>query len=160
MAEPVNTIGASAPTEPPNPMVMAEAITDVQQLCRFSRERFDEMAYKMRVIPCDILSLTTYRTNSEVKKMPITGKPRYHQLYELLLKCDVSNTCISLMIKCRTKAATEAKKPMAKARIIVICRSVICFSRHINNLFSNCCCHSFPSVLFGVSMIVVACPIL
>ena len=30
--EPVSTIGASAPTEPPKPMVMADAITDVQQL--------------------------------------------------------------------------------------------------------------------------------
>ena len=32
MAEPVSTIGASAPTEPPKPMVMADAITDDQQL--------------------------------------------------------------------------------------------------------------------------------
>ena len=32
MLEPVNTIGASAPTEPPKPMVMAEAMTDDQQL--------------------------------------------------------------------------------------------------------------------------------
>ena len=32
IAEPVSTIGASAPTEPPNPMVIADAITDDQQL--------------------------------------------------------------------------------------------------------------------------------
>ena len=32
MLEPVRTIGASAPTEPPKPMVMAEATTDDQQL--------------------------------------------------------------------------------------------------------------------------------
>ena len=44
MAEPVSTIGASAPTDPPKPMVMAEAITLDQQLCDFSRERLDEMA--------------------------------------------------------------------------------------------------------------------
>ena len=44
MAEPVNTIGASAPTEPPKPMVMAEAMTDDQQLCDFSLDLFDEMA--------------------------------------------------------------------------------------------------------------------
>ena len=31
MAEPVSTMGASAPTEPPKPMVMAEAITELQQ---------------------------------------------------------------------------------------------------------------------------------
>ena len=33
MAEPVSTIGDSAPTEPPQPIVMAEATTDDQQLC-------------------------------------------------------------------------------------------------------------------------------
>ena len=40
-------------------MVMAEAMTLDHVLWPFSRERFDEMAYRMRVIPCDILSLTT-----------------------------------------------------------------------------------------------------
>ena len=80
MADPVSTIGASAPTDPPKPMVMADAMTDVQQLWRFSLDRFDEMAYRMRVIPCDMLSLTTYLTNSEVRKMPMTGNPKYHQL--------------------------------------------------------------------------------
>ena len=44
MAEPVSTIGASAPTDPPKPMVMADAITLDQQLCDFSRERLDEIA--------------------------------------------------------------------------------------------------------------------
>ena len=44
MAEPVSTIGASAPTEPPKPMVMAEAITDDQQLWDFSLDLFEEMA--------------------------------------------------------------------------------------------------------------------
>ena len=44
MAEPVSTIGASAPTEPPKPMVMAEAITDDQQLWDFNLDLLDEMA--------------------------------------------------------------------------------------------------------------------
>ena len=58
MAEPVSTIGASAPTEPPKPIVMAEAITEDQVLCAFILERFDEIAYKILVMPCDMLSLT------------------------------------------------------------------------------------------------------
>ena len=33
MAEPVSTMGDSAPTEPPQPMVSAEAMTLDQQLC-------------------------------------------------------------------------------------------------------------------------------
>ena len=43
MAEPVSTIGASAPTEPPKPIVIAEAITELQQLCPGKRLRLDEM---------------------------------------------------------------------------------------------------------------------
>ena len=44
MAEPVSTIGASAPTDPPKPMVMADARTDVQQLCPLRRDCFEDMA--------------------------------------------------------------------------------------------------------------------
>ena len=44
IAEPVSTIGASAPTEPPNPIVMAEAITELHVLCAFSRLFLEEMA--------------------------------------------------------------------------------------------------------------------
>ena len=44
MADPVSTIGASAPTDPPNPMVMADAMTELQQLCRLSRFCFRLMA--------------------------------------------------------------------------------------------------------------------
>ena len=44
MADPVSTMGASAPTEPPKPMVMADAMTDDQQLCPFKRARLVEMA--------------------------------------------------------------------------------------------------------------------
>ena len=57
--EPVNTIGASAPTEPPNPIVIADAITDDQQLCAANLLRFEEIAYSILVMPCDILSRTT-----------------------------------------------------------------------------------------------------
>ena len=44
MAEPVSTMGASAPTEPPKPMVMAEATTDDQQLWALMRDCLVEMA--------------------------------------------------------------------------------------------------------------------
>ena len=44
MAEPVSTIGASAPTDPPNPMVTADAMTDDQQLCALRRERLVDIA--------------------------------------------------------------------------------------------------------------------
>ena len=44
MAEPVSTIGASAPTEPPKPIVTPEATTEDQQLCARNLERLVEMA--------------------------------------------------------------------------------------------------------------------
>ena len=44
MAAPVRTIGASGPTEPPNPMVVAPPTTDVQQLCAAMREFRRDMA--------------------------------------------------------------------------------------------------------------------
>ena len=80
MAEPVNTIGASPPTEPPKPIVIADANTDDQQLCAFKKDYLEEMAYNTLVIPCEILSFTTYFINKVVKNIPTTGKTRYNKL--------------------------------------------------------------------------------
>ncbi|MPM89749.1 hypothetical protein SDC9_136861 [bioreactor metagenome] len=44
IADPVKTIGASAPTEPPKPIVIALAIVDDQILCRLMRPCLREMA--------------------------------------------------------------------------------------------------------------------
>ena len=44
MAAPVSTIGASGPTEPPNPMVVAPPTTEVQQLWLAMRELRRDMA--------------------------------------------------------------------------------------------------------------------
>ena len=44
IAAPVLTIGPSAPTEPPKPMVMELATTDEYVLCSFSRLLFCEIA--------------------------------------------------------------------------------------------------------------------
>ena len=130
MAEPVRTIGASAPTEPPKPMVMAEAMTEVQQLCPLRRDRFDAIAYRIRVIPCEMLSLTTYFTKSEVRKIPMTGNMRKSQFEVSACSLETRISCISSIIECRTSAASDANNPMKNARISVICRFVTCFVRH------------------------------
>ena len=44
MADPVSTMGASAPTDPPKPMVSALAMTEEYMLCRLMRAFFCEMA--------------------------------------------------------------------------------------------------------------------
>ena len=46
-----------------------------------------------------MLSFTTYFTNSDVMKIPITGNTKYHQLYVLVVKLDVSSSCISFIMK-------------------------------------------------------------
>ncbi len=51
IAEPVNTIGASAPTDPPKPIVIELPTKDVHTLCSFRILFLWEMAYKIRVIP-------------------------------------------------------------------------------------------------------------
>ena len=56
---PVYTMGPSAPTEPPKPMVTELAIRDVYMLWRFRRLLFWEMAQSTRVTPWEILSRTT-----------------------------------------------------------------------------------------------------
>ena len=66
IADPVSTMGASAPTDPPKPMVMADEMTDVQQLCAFSLDCLVDMAYSTCVMPCEMLSFTTYLTKSDV----------------------------------------------------------------------------------------------
>jgi len=67
MALPVSTIGASAPTLPPKPMVILDAMTDDQQLCPLSFDLFVARAYRTLVIPCEMLSRTIYFMKSDVR---------------------------------------------------------------------------------------------
>ena len=73
MAAPVSTIGASGPTEPPKPIVVAPPTTDVQQLCPAMREPLLDIAYRTRVTPSEILSFTIYFTKSVARIIPIPG---------------------------------------------------------------------------------------
>ena len=76
IAAPVITIGASAPTDPPKPMVMAEPTTEVQVLCSLIMDLRCEMAYRIFVIPCEMSSLTMYLTKSPASVIPIIGVMR------------------------------------------------------------------------------------
>ena len=104
---------------------MAEAMTEDQQLCTLRRDRFEEIAYNIRVMPCEMLSLTMYLTNKEVRYIPITGNTRYNQFAEFCANPSVRTNWICLMSQCRKKAATEAKSPIKKANIRVNCLSLI-----------------------------------
>ncbi len=73
IAAPVYTIGASAPTEPPKPMVTELAATDVQVLWTFILDSFFETARSTLVTPWPILSLTMNFTNSSARSIPMPG---------------------------------------------------------------------------------------
>ena len=75
-AAPVRTIGDSAPTDPPKPMVSALARSDDQVLCGLMRLLRWEMALSTFVTPCPISSRTMYRTKSSESKTPRAGKSR------------------------------------------------------------------------------------
>ena len=91
MAEPVSTIGASAPTDPPKPMVMELAIKLDHVLCRLMCPSLREMAYRIFVTPWLMSSLTNLRMNKPVRAMPITGYTKYRKLASELMKLPVSN---------------------------------------------------------------------
>ena len=94
IAEPVRTIGDSAPTDPPNPMVMPLAITLDQQLWRRICPCRRDMAYRILVTPCPMSSLTTYFMNKAVRKIPTTGYTRKSQFDPVASKPAVSKEAI------------------------------------------------------------------
>ena len=73
IAEPVRTIGASAPTEPPNPMVSELATTDDHMLCAFMIALLREMAYMIFVTPWLMSSFTIYLTKELARNIPTIG---------------------------------------------------------------------------------------
>ena len=80
MAAPVYTIGASAPTDPPKPMVTELATRDDHMLCGFILDSFLDTASSTFVTPCPMLSLMTYLTKSIASSIPIPGYMRYRKL--------------------------------------------------------------------------------
>lgn len=66
-------MGASAPTEPPNPIVREEVSTEDHTLCGFMRELLVDTASNTLVTPCEILSLTTKRTSRPESSIPTPG---------------------------------------------------------------------------------------
>ena len=76
MAEPVSTIGDSAPTEPPSPIVMALASTEDHILCGLIRLFRCEKAINTFDTPWLISCLSKFRTNSAVISTPKGGSAR------------------------------------------------------------------------------------
>src|SRR5665648_911058 len=72
IAAPVDTVGPSSPTEPPNPTVNAEVITDENVLCLLMNLFLFEMPYSTFGIPCRTGFRKIYLINITVRVSPIT----------------------------------------------------------------------------------------
>ena len=118
MAAPVNTIGPSAPTDPPNPIVIEDDMTEDHMFFFFSRDLRCEMAYSTRVTPCDTSSLITNFTSSVTIMIPIIGYTRYTQLPEVASRWAVSIPLIAWIRNLSSWAASPHNMPTTRARII------------------------------------------
>ena len=76
IAAPVYTIGASAPTDPPKPMVKEEVSTEDQVLWGLILDSFLDTASRTLVTPWPMLSLTTNLSRSRDMNMPTPGSTR------------------------------------------------------------------------------------
>ena len=72
-------MGASAPTEPPKPIVKAEVSSDDQVLCGLILDSLRETASSTLVTPWPILSRTTNFSSIRDMNMPVPGSIRYLQ---------------------------------------------------------------------------------
>src|SRR5574344_1086367 len=73
IAAPVYTIGASAPTDPPNPIVTELVAIDDHTLWLFIFDSFLETAKRIFVTPCPMFSFITYFNNSSDNNIPTPG---------------------------------------------------------------------------------------
>ena len=73
IAEPVITIGASKPTEPPKPTVKEEVSTRLKIFTRGIRLDFFEMVNNTSGIPCPPTSFNTYFPRKKAADIPMMG---------------------------------------------------------------------------------------
>ena len=130
MAAPVSTIGASAPTEPPKPMVSPEPTTEDHMLCGLIIDLRWEIAYSIFVIPCEISSRTMYLTNSAARVMPMNGVMRYHHVFVPAIRWFSTNHWMKWINPLRISAAAAQKAPTKKDRSSTRCFSLMWRSRH------------------------------
>lgn len=77
IADPVSTMGASNPTDPPNPTVNELATMEEYILWLLNLPLLLEIDFKTILTPWLILSLMILDTKNMVNNMPINGKARY-----------------------------------------------------------------------------------
>ena len=115
MAAPVYTIGASAPTEPPKPMVRALVTSDEYMLWRLILDSFLETACRTFVTPWPMLSRTMYRTMRKLRNMPTPGRSRNSQFASPTRRS--SPWWIPRMATFSSTAARPHKMPVTTDRI-------------------------------------------
>ncbi len=72
---PVEIIGDSRPTDPPNPAVKDPPISDENILWFLMLPSNFEITYSIRGTPCPTLSFTIYLRKIIVRRIPMIGNP-------------------------------------------------------------------------------------
>ena len=125
MAAPVRTIGASAPTEPPKPMVRPDPMMEDHMLCALMIDLRCEIAYRILVIPCEISSRTIYLTKRAASVIPMIGVMRYHHVFPSPMSCSSTIHWIKWINDFSMAAAAAEKAPTKKERSNTKCFSLM-----------------------------------
>ena len=114
---PVEIIGDSNPTDPPNPAVNEPPINELNILWRLILPSSLEMTYRIRGTPCSTLSRIKYFKKRMVSKMPTSGVTKKSKMLSVgLLR--LTNHSSMKMTDVRSKAAAIPEaKPMITLRI-------------------------------------------
>ena len=126
-------MGASAPTEPPNPIVNDEVSTEDQVLWGLILDSLRDTARSTLVTPCPILSRTTYLTSSRDISIPTPGSIRKrHPSPSPARFPPIRKWLIFSIAPSRTTAAHPESTPIIK----LSSRSLLCSDNFPNGLFS------------------------
>ena len=123
MAAPVITIGDSAPTDPPKPIVIELARSDDHVLCGLIRLLRCDIAPSTFVTPWLMSSRMNSLTTPAVSRTPIGGRIRYHTLAWRM--AGIRRCCIVPINCLSAKAARAVKIPMIKDKISTKMRSLM-----------------------------------
>ena len=126
-------MGASAPTDPPNPMVTELVRMDDHMLWGLILDSLRDTACRTLVTPWLILSLTTKRRRSSEMNIPIPGRTRYNKACVDPASAEARSLWMRWMSLSRMTAAKPLAIPTSSERIRSLLRSCM-FLNNVSSL--------------------------
>ena len=142
MAVPVEAMGASSPTLPPNATVRVDATSDEYMLRGGSDPFFREMENSTVGMPCPMSPLMIYFTNRTVSSMPTRGAKRIRALPPPLAKWASPISITYWPDQCTTVFRSTAAKPLRMPTITLrsnkyVCSEMWCKRQVYNFLYAS-----------------------